>query len=46
MTKAGTARQYRDKHGMGMPTLKLSRIMYNENNLLFKNVEECRMYLR
>lgn len=46
MTKAGIARQYRDKHGIEMPTLKLARIMYNENNLLFKNVEDARMNLR
>ncbi len=46
MTKVGIAREYRDKHGMEMPTLKLARIMYNENNILFKNVEEARSSLR
>jgi len=29
-----------------MPTLKLSRIMYNENKLLFKDVEDARYILR
>ena len=46
MTKASVARSYRDKFGMGMPTLKLARIMYNENKLLFKHVEDARQYLR
>ena len=46
MTKASVARSYRDKFGMEMPTLKLARIMYNENNLLFKHVEDARQYLR
>jgi len=46
MTKVSVARQYRDKHGMGMPTLKLARIMYNENNLTFKSVEDARSNLR
>ena len=46
MIKANVARQYRDKYGMEMPTLKLARIMYEENNLTFKNVEDCRDTLR
>jgi predicted phosphodiesterase len=46
MTKADVARKYRDKHGMEMPTLKLARIMYNENKLLFKDVENARQSLR
>lgn len=46
MTKTDTARKYRDEHGMEMPNLKLARIMYNENNLLFKSVEDARMFLR
>jgi predicted phosphodiesterase len=46
MTKAGIAREYRDNHGMKMPTLKLARIMYNDNKLLFKNVEDARSSLR
>jgi len=46
MTKANLAREYRDKFGMEMPTLKLARIMYSENNLLFKDVEDARKVLR
>ena len=45
-SKVNVARQYRDKFGMEMPTLKLARIMYSENNLLFKSVESCRDVLR
>lgn len=45
-TKADIARSYRDKHGMEMPTLKLARIMYKENNLLFKDDEDARTSLR
>lgn len=45
-TKADLAREYRNNHGMEMPTLKLARIMYNENNLLFKNIEDARGVLR
>lgn len=46
MTKTQVAREYRDKHGMAMPTLKLARIMYGENKLLFKDVESARFILR
>lgn len=46
ISKSDIARDYRDKHGMEMPTLKLARIMYNENNLMFKDVEDCRTSLR
>jgi predicted phosphodiesterase len=46
MSKAETARQYRIKHGKDMPSLKLARIMYDENKLLFKDVEEARWNLR
>jgi len=45
-TKVDLARKYRDKYGMEMPTLKLARIMYNENNLTFKDVENARESLR
>lgn len=45
-TKSDIARQYRDKYGMDMPTLKLARIMYKDHNLLFKNVESARDALR
>jgi predicted phosphodiesterase len=46
MNKIGIAKQYRDRYGKGMPTLKLARIMYNENKLLFKDVDEARYKLR
>lgn len=46
MKKIDVARKYRDKYGMEMPTLKLARIMYNENNLLFSNVDDARSNLR
>jgi len=46
--KTGTtslARDYRTKYP-DMPTKKLARIMYNENNLLFTNEETARSSLR
>lgn len=46
MTKAETSRQFRNEFGMGMPTLKLARIMYGKNKLLFKDVEDARTSLR
>lgn len=46
MTKADLARKYRDEYGMEMPTLKLARIMYKENNLLFSSVDAVRRTLR
>jgi predicted phosphodiesterase len=46
MTKSDLAREYREKHGWEMPTLKLARIIYSENNLLFKDVEDARLILR
>lgn len=46
MTKADIARQYRDKYGMAMPTLKLARIIYEKESLSFKNVEDARSVLR
>jgi hypothetical protein len=45
MSKRNIAREYRDKHGMEMPTTKLARIMYNENKLMFKDVEDARKTL-
>lgn len=45
-TKADIARQYRDKYGMDMPTLKLARIIYKDHNLLFQDVEAVRSILR
>lgn len=46
LTKSEIARLFREKYGIDMPTLKLARIMYNKNNLTFKNVEEARSILR
>lgn len=46
MNKADLAREYRQKYGAHMPTLKLARILYGENDLLFKNVEDARSRLR
>jgi predicted phosphodiesterase len=46
MTKADIARKYRNEYGMGMPTLKLARIMYKKESLSFKDVEDCRDSLR
>ena len=45
MTKTETARQYRLQYGKDMPTRKLARIMYGENNLLFKDFEDARKIL-
>jgi len=44
--KIDLARQYRDKYGMAMPTLKLARIMYKENSLLFSSLDSARTCLR
>lgn len=46
MTKASIAIEYRKKYGPKMPTLKLAKLMYNENKLLFKDVENARDSLR
>jgi hypothetical protein len=46
LTKVALARKYRDKHGMQMPSLKLARIMYKDNPLLFKDVESARSAVR
>lgn len=46
MNKTDVAREYRVKFGMEMPTLKLARIMYGENKLLFSNVDHARTALR
>lgn len=45
-SKTDLAREYRKKHGSEMPTLKLARIMFAENNLLFKHIEDARDRLR
>jgi len=44
--KVKTAIDYRTKHGIDMPTLKLARIMFKDNKLLFKDVEDARSSLR
>jgi predicted phosphodiesterase len=43
---AQTARQYRIKYGSKTPTRQLARILYKENNLLFKDIEHARYTLR
>jgi hypothetical protein len=43
---AEIAKEYRKKYGMEMPSLKLARIMYAENPLMYKNVETSRSKLR
>ncbi len=40
------ARKYREQYGWDMPTLKLARIMYEENKILFINLESARKKLR
>jgi predicted phosphodiesterase len=45
-SKSDLVRQYRDEYGMEMPTLKLARIIFEKEALLFKNVESVRTYLR
>lgn len=40
------AREYRAKYGIDMPSLKLARIMYAENPLIFKNAENARDAIR
>lgn len=46
MSKSDKARKYREKYGNDMPTLKLARIMYKENNILFSNIDDARSALR
>lgn len=43
--KSEKAKEFRTKYP-DMPTLKLARIIYNDNKLLFKNVENARDMLR
>lgn len=43
--KVDTARIYRSQYP-DWPSLKLARVMYNENKLMFKDVEEARSRLR
>lgn len=44
--KSELAKEYRAKFGSEMPTLKLARILFSENKLLFSNVEDARTSLR
>ena len=46
MTKVELCNQYREKYGWEMPTLKLARIVYKENPLLFSTVDTARTVLR
>jgi len=46
MKQSLLALEYRNKYGWEMPTLKLARIMYGENELLFTNLESARSALR
>lgn len=43
---ANLARQYRKKYGKEMSTLKLARILYDENKLIFSGIENARSVLR
>ena len=45
-SKTNIAEDYRNKYGWEMPTLKLARIMYNDNPLLFNSAERARDTLR
>lgn len=45
-SKADLAREYLRTHGKETPNKKLARIMYNENKLIFKNVEAARSIIR
>jgi len=45
MKKIDLVKDYRTKNPE-MPTAKLARIIYNENNLLFNSVENVRTALR
>ncbi len=45
MTKADIARKFR-KDNPKMATLKLARILYEQNNILFKSIEDARERLR
>lgn len=46
MNKADMCRMAREKYGWEMPTLKLARIVFWENKLYFKDVQDARMVLR
>jgi predicted phosphodiesterase len=44
--RLNTAKEYRLKYGMQMPTLTLARVMYKENIGLFASVDDARTTLR
>jgi predicted phosphodiesterase len=46
MTKVQTCVDYRERFGWDMPTLKLARIIYQDNPLLFNSLETARTALR
>ena len=46
MTKVGIARKFREMFGWEMPTQKAARLLYKDNNLTFKDVEDARYALR
>lgn len=45
-TKADLCYDYREQYGWEMPSLKLARIIYNDNKMLFNNIESIRSTLR
>jgi predicted phosphodiesterase len=46
MTKVNICADYRERFGWDMPTLKLARIVYQDNPLLFNSIETARTALR
>jgi len=46
MKKVNLCNEYRENYGWDMPTLKLARIIYKDNPLLFSGVESVRLTLR
>ena len=46
MTKVELCNQYRKQYGWDMPTLKLARIIYKDNPLLFTSLDSVRTSLR
>lgn len=46
MTKKEICTQYREKYGWEMPTLKLARIVYKDNPLSFRDLDDARQCLR
>ena len=46
MNKTQLCTEYREKYGWEMPTLKLARIVYKDNPLLFSSIDNARTMLR